>query len=501
MRPEKPVPRAAAAEAAAAAAVVVVAAAVEAAVAAAAAEAAVAAAAAVAVAAAVAARTHPQSAAVGGFDRLCRRRQRGRCDRGRRREHGAGCDRRCGRPRAQPPDADGGRVARQRRRRVFSGSDRVHEQRRPACATARVSGARRWTAGAWPASRSLHRECAPLSTRCALQGNDVQTCNASGAGARAQSATTRRASPPRRLPGNVRPRSDSVPRAPRLRRAIRPVHGAPPRHARAGAAPWSLQRILYPPGATQCSGNGVQTCDNGQWGSPVDCGNQACVADSSGGASCQGVCAPNDDELRGGRERGLEQRRGDLLRLGDVGSRERVSVRVRERRRAAGVCVPGIDDLLGQRRPDLRSRTASGAAPSRARIRHASSGACVGFVHAHDDDLLEQRRRDLRRDRRRSERPSPARTRRASNGACVGQCVPGATQCSGQGVQTCDNNGNWGAAVACTNSACVANGGVASCQGTCSPGATQCSGNAACRRATRRACGRTPVGLHQLRRA
>src|SRR5882672_9341310 len=41
-------------------------------------------------------------------------------------------------------------------------------------------------------------------------------------------------------------------------------------------------------GTTQCDGNAVQVCDAaGQWGAPMDCGNQACV---SGG--CSGVCAP-----------------------------------------------------------------------------------------------------------------------------------------------------------------------------------------------------------------
>jgi sulfatase modifying factor 1 len=36
-----------------------------------------------------------------------------------------------------------------------------------------------------------------------------------------------------------------------------------------------------------------------------------------------------------------------------------------------------------------------------------------------------------------------------SNGTCTGVCVPGVTQCSGNGVETCASNGQWGSAIAC----------------------------------------------------
>ena len=58
------------------------------------------------------------------------------------------------------------------------------------------------------------------------------------------------------------------------------------------------------------------------------------------------------------------------------------------------------------------------------------------------------------------------------NGGCVGSCAPGSTQCSGNGVQTCNAAGAWGNATPCTNQACVAG----ACAGVCIPGATQCMG-------------------------
>jgi hypothetical protein len=58
------------------------------------------------------------------------------------------------------------------------------------------------------------------------------------------------------------------------------------------------------------------------------------------------------------------------------------------------------------------------------------------------------------------------------NGACQGVCAPGQTQCStsGNGVQTCTSNGTWGSSVTCTNATCVAGAcasdGGASCIGS-----------------------------------
>ena len=45
-------------------------------------------------------------------------------------------------------------------------------------------------------------------------------------------------------------------------------------------------------GSTRCVGNGVETCQNNQWGAAVACNGQTCVTSSSGSGSCQGICAP-----------------------------------------------------------------------------------------------------------------------------------------------------------------------------------------------------------------
>ena len=58
------------------------------------------------------------------------------------------------------------------------------------------------------------------------------------------------------------------------------------------------------------------------------------------------------------------------------------------------------------------------------------------------------------------------------DGVCT-VCTPGATQCSGSGLQTCGPDGQWATAVACSGSASVCVNGTCA---VCSPGAQQCSG-------------------------
>ena len=55
------------------------------------------------------------------------------------------------------------------------------------------------------------------------------------------------------------------------------------------------------------------------------------------------------------------------------------------------------------------------------------------------------------------------------------KCTPGDVRCTDDkgATQTCDESGDWVAALTCTNQTCVAG----KCQGVCGPGQTQCSGN------------------------
>jgi hypothetical protein len=61
--------------------------------------------------------------------------------------------------------------------------------------------------------------------------------------------------------------------------------------------------------------------------------------------------------------------------------------------------------------------------------------------------------------------------------ACIpgSVCTPGQTQCTGNSVQSCGSNGQWGPAEPCA----YVCSGAGSCTGVCTPGALQCSGNAA----------------------
>ena len=63
------------------------------------------------------------------------------------------------------------------------------------------------------------------------------------------------------------------------------------------------------------------------------------------------------------------------------------------------------------------------------------------------------------------------------SGACTGVCTPGATQCSGNGVETCSSSGQWGSTVACPSTTPSCNAGVCgqptSCQ-TSGAGLTNC---------------------------
>ncbi|HTB72985.1 MAG TPA: hypothetical protein VK762_07065 [Polyangiaceae bacterium] len=66
------------------------------------------------------------------------------------------------------------------------------------------------------------------------------------------------------------------------------------------------------------------------------------------------------------------------------------------------------------------------------------------------------------------------------DGTCQGSCAPGQMQCSAtatNGVETCQSNGTWGPAASCVNQTCVSGAGTASCQGVCAPRQTQCAGS------------------------
>jgi formylglycine-generating enzyme required for sulfatase activity len=74
------------------------------------------------------------------------------------------------------------------------------------------------------------------------------------------------------------------------------------------------------------------------------------------------------------------------------------------------------------------------------------------------------------------------------DGGCTGTCIPGATQCTGNGVETCSAIGQWSAATSCSemcsDGGCATfpscTGGGAGTDSTCGPGADGGSGSVDC---------------------
>lgn len=58
-----------------------------------------------------------------------------------------------------------------------------------------------------------------------------------------------------------------------------------------------------------------------------------------------------------------------------------------------------------------------------------------------------------------------------------GVCAPGQTQCSENGVQACDGDGEWAGVTPCAHQTCFESEDSATCEGECAPGQEQCSGN------------------------
>jgi len=172
------------------------------------------------------------------------------------------------------------------------------------------------------------------------------------------------------------------------------------------------------PGATQCSGNSVQTCGAGaSWGAPSACTNQACV-----NGACTGVCTPGATECSGDAVQTCDA-------TGNWGTPSTCAGRACVNGACTGTCTPGSVQCYAN-----AAQTCD------------ASGTWVTT--------------------------SPCTNQACVSGACTGSCTPGATQCSNNAVETCDGTGNWGTPTACQSSACV--GGF--CTGVCTPGDVSCSG-------------------------
>jgi hypothetical protein len=159
------------------------------------------------------------------------------------------------------------------------------------------------------------------------------------------------------------------------------------------------------PGATQCSGNGVQTCSaSGQWGTAIACVNSACVS-----GKCVGVCVP-----------------GSTMCSSDAGVQTCDSIGQWSSSTACGCgydCVSA--SCIGVCAPGSTQCSGNG-------VETCGAGAgCGAWGQA-----------------------VPCVNQTCVAGACQGVCAPGQTACSDGGVETCTANGTWRSAAPCDGGAC-----------------------------------------------
>ena len=348
-----------------------------------------------------------------------------------------------------------------------SGNGVMHVRSRPETGAARARAL-------MPARWELARACArPDSTQCS--GTGVQTCSDTGTfgtavtlqpelrlgrlhglvhprlramlgqrrpGVRHHGDLERR-EPVRRIGVRlgrvrrlVRARDHAVLGQRRSRPAIRMATGERRTSAAPSRASRARARASARPGSTQCSGNGVQTCGaKGTWGTAAACGDQACVSGRMHG------------RLRSGGDAMLGQWRADVQHVGRVGYRGgTAATRPASTAPARARAAPGRRGATATacRRA---TRRATGAPQRRAAARRACRARALASCTPATTAVLGQRRPDLQRGR-------PVGHRRGvlelgvRIGRLLGVCAPGATQCSGNGVETCSATGQWAKRVA-----------------------------------------------------
>ena len=247
--------------------------------------------------------------------------------------------------------------------------------------------------------------------------------------------------------------------------------GAPPSPAATRRASTACAAGRAAPTSTQCSGQQPQTCDaTGTWGNTgAACSNRRASAARARACAHRGRCSAPASS----RRRAAPRARGERRLVHEPGVRERrVHRRVHPRhdavlgqRRAdvpverpwgsasactnsacvtgacTGVCTPGAVQCSGNG-VQTCSSSGPGARPPPAPTRRASA-ACAPAPAPRPDDLLGQRRRDVQRERRvrggrRVHQPG-VRGRRVHRRLHAGRRAV-----LGNGVQTCQSNGQWG---------------------------------------------------------
>lgn len=178
------------------------------------------------------------------------------------------------------------------------------------------------------------------------------------------------------------------------------------------------------PNDQKCDGQTPQTCDsNGQWSNGTDC-EFVCTA-----GTCTGSCTPATVQCNG----------NTVQTCNGMGTWDNTLVcpYVCSGGACGGVCVPGNTQCDGN-----TVETCDGAGMWQ-------SGAPCPFV--------------------------------CQAGACSGVCIPGTVECDGSGTKTCNVNGQWAATVPCpgdVNADPTCSAGI--CGTTCQTGFEDCTGAPGC---------------------
>ncbi len=202
------------------------------------------------------------------------------------------------------------------------------------------------------------------------------------------------------------------------------------------------------PGQAQCStSGGVEACDAcGQLGAPMTCSSGTCM-----GGVCTGACTPGAKQCSGN---GVET----CTSMGQWGNPAACTNQTCVGTACTGVCAPGQTNPVscGNCGTDTQTCDSSG--------NWQSSGNCAGQGVCSPNATQTCNTYG-------TETCSPSCAWGACSCTATPVCTPGAKQCSGNGVQTCDSCGQWGSPVACGA------GQTCSGAGTCVQSGTDCPGN------------------------
>ncbi len=245
-----------------------------------------------------------------------------------------------------------------------------------------------------------------------------------------------------------------------------------------GAADGQLYGIceagVCTPASTQCSDGGVQTCtQEGTWSIPVQCVEQVCI---DGG--CTGSCAPAEARCADGGV--LVCSSGatcDVLPVavetcqqnGTWGPPAACATQTCIDASCSGPCIPGTIQCANN---GVQTCTQGGtwSIPVQCLGQTCVNGACVGScapgdarcsdggVQVCSDGSCDVLPVAVERCQSggTSSPPIACTTQTCIGGSCSGPCIPGETQCSGNGgIQTCDSTGSWGAPVPCASQGCA----------------------------------------------